>query len=157
MAAGVVVSNTLPASVNYGSAFSTVGSCSRIGQLVTCNIGTLNNGNTATITIIATNTAAGVITNLANLYSPTPDSNSANNSVSIVNTVSLPSLSINKTGTNVVLLWPSAATAFQLQSLPILGQSNWTQVTNAPIITNNQFMLTRPIGATNQHYRLRMP
>jgi hypothetical protein len=147
----------LPASVIYGSAISTLGSCSRSGQTVTCTIGALGVSNSATITIVGTNNLPGTITNVANLYATVSDPNGANNTATLVSTVSLPMLSVNRMGTNVILAWPSAATGFQLQSLTNLTLANWSLVTNVPVITNNQFSVTRPLQTNNQHFRLRRP
>jgi uncharacterized repeat protein (TIGR01451 family) len=157
MATGVILSNTLPASVNYGSASSTLGTCTRSGQLVTCNIGTLTNTNVATITIVVTNSGAGVLTNIANLFATSADGNSANNTATIINTVSLPTLSITRSGTNVTLLWPLAATGYQLQFLTNLAQTNWSSVTN-PVVTNSQYsVVTSGRSPTNRYFRLRKP
>ncbi|MEO5803235.1 MAG: SBBP repeat-containing protein [Verrucomicrobiota bacterium] len=154
VAAGVIVSNTLPASSTYVSATSTAGTCTRSGQVVTCNIGTLNIANAVTITIVVTNSSAGVITNVGNAFLSGADINNANNSATVISTVSLPTLSISRSGTNVDLSWPSAATGFYLQTLPALGINNWVNVTNSPAVTNNQFLVRTPIRSGSWYFRL---
>ncbi|MGH8010180.1 MAG: choice-of-anchor P family protein, partial [Candidatus Binatia bacterium] len=53
----VVVTDTLPAGVTFVSATPTQGSCSQMAGVVTCNLGDLVNGGTATIAIVVTPTA----------------------------------------------------------------------------------------------------
>ncbi|GIK40830.1 MAG: hypothetical protein BroJett011_46630 [Chloroflexota bacterium] len=98
-ATNIVVTDTLPASVSFGSATSSQGSCSGT-TLVTCNLGTLAGGATATITIVVTPTVEGVvITNQAEVTATEPDPNLANNTAS-EDTLIRPAadLSITKTG-----------------------------------------------------------
>lgn len=78
-ATGVVVTDQLPAGINFVSATSSVGACSNNSGAVTCNIGALAAQASATITIIATPAAAGTINNTANVSGAEPDGNTANN------------------------------------------------------------------------------
>lgn len=67
-------------------------------------------------------------------------------------------LTIEKSGTNVVLSWPLAPAGFGLQSTSDLtAPVSWTTVTNNSVITNNQNRVT--ISATNaaQFFRLVRP
>jgi uncharacterized repeat protein (TIGR01451 family) len=78
----VVVSDTLPTSVSFGSATPSQGSCSGTAS-VTCNLGTLVGGATATITIVVTPTVEGIIiTNEAGVTATEPDPNLTNNTTS---------------------------------------------------------------------------
>jgi uncharacterized repeat protein (TIGR01451 family) len=56
-ATGVAVKDTLPAGEKFKSAKSSVGSCSRSGSVVTCEIGNLSAAQDSTITIVVTVTA----------------------------------------------------------------------------------------------------
>ena len=78
-AAGVQLSDSLPANVQFVSAASTAGSCTMTGSTVSCNLGSLSNGASATVTIIVTPKKAGTLTNTANVSSSTSDPNPANN------------------------------------------------------------------------------
>jgi uncharacterized repeat protein (TIGR01451 family)/fimbrial isopeptide formation D2 family protein len=75
-ATGVIVTDTLPAIFSLQSATSTKGSCSGT-TTIACTIGTLNNGESATITVVTKVVAAGTATNTAtatlNEYDPDPD------------------------------------------------------------------------------------
>jgi hypothetical protein len=47
--------------------------------VVTCSLGTLSNGSSATVTIVVTPTTLGTITNVASVTANEPDLNVANN------------------------------------------------------------------------------
>jgi uncharacterized repeat protein (TIGR01451 family) len=79
------ITDTLPTTVTYVSATATQGTCSQSAGVVTCTLGTLTAGNTATATI--TVTAAGTSSSLSNTASTTStvtDPFTANNSATIV-------------------------------------------------------------------------
>jgi uncharacterized repeat protein (TIGR01451 family) len=82
-AANVVVTDTLPASVTFVSATPSQGSCGQAAGVVTCNLGTLGNGATATISIVVRPTQAGIITNTAVVSTSTPDPDAANDTSSV--------------------------------------------------------------------------
>jgi uncharacterized repeat protein (TIGR01451 family) len=86
-ATGVTISDTLPTSVTFVSATSSQGTYSRSGNIVTCNIGGLSNGDSATVTIIVTPTTTGTINNTASVTCNETDSNSANNTATATTTV----------------------------------------------------------------------
>ncbi len=96
-AANVVVTDTLPASATLLLTSPTQGSCTGTST-VTCNLGTLNNGATATIVIVVTPTSAGSISNAATVTSTTNDPNNSNDSTTTTTTVNPPTadLSISK-------------------------------------------------------------
>jgi uncharacterized repeat protein (TIGR01451 family) len=77
-ATGVILTDTLPGSVIFVSASATQGTCSGTAT-VTCLLGTINAGNTVTVTIQVKPTQAGVITNTATAVSHEIDSAPANN------------------------------------------------------------------------------
>jgi len=79
----VTVTDPLPAGVTFVSANSSQGSCAQAAGVVTCNLGTLASGASATITIVVTTTAAGALNNTATVTAGAVDSNTANNSASV--------------------------------------------------------------------------
>jgi uncharacterized repeat protein (TIGR01451 family) len=84
-AQGVVVNDTLPSKVQYNSVSTTLGTCTG-GSTVTCQIGTMNNSQVVTITIVVNVTkAAGFVSNTAtvSVSSNSPDLNTANNSSTV--------------------------------------------------------------------------
>ena len=78
-AQGVLVTDTLPSQIYFVSATSTQGTCYRTGDIVTCNIGTMAAGTTATVTIVIQPKKTGTISNTAVVASTPPDINAANN------------------------------------------------------------------------------
>ncbi|HLJ75390.1 MAG TPA: DUF11 domain-containing protein, partial [Thermoanaerobaculia bacterium] len=79
-ASGVTVTDVLPAGTTFVSATPSQGSCNGATP-VTCSIGTIASGGTATITLKLTlPSTAGPVSNTASVSATTPDSNVANNS-----------------------------------------------------------------------------
>jgi hypothetical protein len=65
------------------------------------------------------------------------------------------SVGIIRSGANVVLMWPTNATGFTLESTTNLGSSAaWTTNSSAPFVVNDQYAVTNPVSATQQFYRL---
>jgi uncharacterized repeat protein (TIGR01451 family) len=93
-ATSVVVRDELPAAVTFSSAVPSQGTCSGTSSL-TCNLGTLSNGSSATISINVTATSGGVVSNTANVGSTTTDPNMANNSATVTTNVQVPDIRIN--------------------------------------------------------------
>jgi hypothetical protein len=70
-----------------------------------------------------------------------------------------PTLSITRAGTNIVLTWPLSATNFNLQEAvgTFLSNAPWSNLMVAPLMTNNQNIVTLPRSPTNKFYRLHSP
>ena len=85
----VIVTDTLPSGVTFGSAISTQGTCST--PTVTCNIGALINGGTVTVTIVVTPSMAitlpVIIANSAGVTSSTADPTLTDNFATITTTI----------------------------------------------------------------------
>jgi uncharacterized repeat protein (TIGR01451 family) len=78
---GVVVTDNLPPSVTFVSATPSQGTCGPpSGGIVTCNLGTIGNGSSATVQIVVKPTQAGSITNTASVNATTFDQATASNS-----------------------------------------------------------------------------
>jgi uncharacterized repeat protein (TIGR01451 family) len=77
-ATGVAVSDPLPGGLQLVSASASTGSCSG----ATCTIGALDPGTSATVTVVARATQAGLKTNTASATTSTVDPNPGNNSAS---------------------------------------------------------------------------
>jgi uncharacterized repeat protein (TIGR01451 family) len=101
----VIFTDTLPASLEVSSAYcdigscqspiiTTLGNCSVSGNAITCNLGTMPAGSTATITIPVQTLAAGSITNVVNVSATEGDPNLANNTSSVTATATNPTPSI---------------------------------------------------------------
>jgi uncharacterized repeat protein (TIGR01451 family) len=85
-ASRVTVTDQLPPSVTFVSATASQGSCGESGGIVTCNLGTMGSGATATLDIVVKPTVAGEITNSASVTASTPDPNAEGNNSDSENT-----------------------------------------------------------------------
>jgi uncharacterized repeat protein (TIGR01451 family) len=86
-ATNVVVTDNLPSQVDPGSATPSAGNCEVRGKRVTCELGTIATGGSATVTIEVTTKKAGEITNTAEVASDVEDPQTANNEDSETTTV----------------------------------------------------------------------
>ena len=78
-ATNVVVTDTLPASVNVVSITPSQGTCTRNGAVITCAVGTVGIGQSATIQIVVIATATGSISNSVSATATQADTVPANN------------------------------------------------------------------------------
>jgi hypothetical protein len=66
-----------------------------------------------------------------------------------------PMLRITKSGQNLLLTWPASSEGFQLQEAGALTfPVTWTNVPAAPVITNNEYIVTLPLNVGPKFYRL---
>jgi uncharacterized repeat protein (TIGR01451 family) len=94
-ATGVTLNDTLPAGASLVSANSTAGTCSGTAP-VTCNIGTLTGGASATVTIVITPPAVRTLNNTATATINETDALPANNTATTQTLVDFVDLSIAK-------------------------------------------------------------
>jgi uncharacterized repeat protein (TIGR01451 family) len=87
-ATGVTLRETLPAGVTPVSAVSTPGTCTVAVPQVSCAIGNLANGATATATLVVTPLAAASLSNTFSVAAKETDPNPGNNAATTVTTVS---------------------------------------------------------------------
>lgn len=85
-ATGVTVTDPLPGGVVFVSAAANQGGCSGTAT-VTCSLGTLANGASATVTIVVTPTFVGALSNTATVAGSPSDPNPGNNSATSATTV----------------------------------------------------------------------
>lgn len=85
-ATGVVLTDTIPASSTFSSVSTTKGSCSGT-TTVTCTIGALTVGESATVQLRVVPNTIGTLTNTVASTRNEPDSNAANNSDTDITTV----------------------------------------------------------------------
>jgi uncharacterized repeat protein (TIGR01451 family) len=88
-AGGISLNDPLPAGVSFDSASSSQGGCSEAAGTVTCAVGTLASGDSATVQINVTPHSEGTITNTASVASNEPDSDSSNDTATESTTVAL--------------------------------------------------------------------
>jgi uncharacterized repeat protein (TIGR01451 family) len=98
-ATGVTFTDTLPNNVNFDSATATLGSCVQSHGMVSCNIGSLASAFESEVTIVATPTVAGAITNSMSVTANEPDPVTANNTATqTADVVPVFTLTVTKTG-----------------------------------------------------------
>lgn len=90
-ATAVTLTDTLPSGVNFVSKVSSQGSCNGTST-ITCTLGNLSAGASATVTIVARPTAPQTITNTATVSATEPDPNKGNNTAVISTTITPPGL-----------------------------------------------------------------
>lgn len=90
-ATSVVMTDNLPGSsdIDFVSSSTTAGTCEHAGNTVTCDLGQVNGGTNATVTIVVKATRRGTLSNTATVSSP-EDTNTANNSATAATTVNNP-------------------------------------------------------------------
>jgi uncharacterized repeat protein (TIGR01451 family) len=117
-ASGVTLTDTLPGGAAFVLSTPSQGSCSGTST-VTCNLGTINNSASATVTIDVTAVSAGSLVNTAAVTSSVPDPIPANNSATATTTVSSPSadLRITKVAPTSGFLGSTIIYTIQVQNL----------------------------------------
>ena len=106
-ATNVVITDSLPANVTFGSVATTHGSCSHSSGEITCNIGSMTTSDNVVVTVVVTPTTVGFITNYAGISADQSDPGWYPNQAYQDTTVQTPSadLSINKyVGPNYIQL-----------------------------------------------------
>jgi hypothetical protein len=66
-----------------------------------------------------------------------------------------PKLSIRRSGADVLIAWPAASTGFVLQQNSAPGNTNWTDVANAPVVVGNEKQVIVTPSAGSTFYRLK--
>jgi uncharacterized repeat protein (TIGR01451 family) len=81
-ATGVIVTDSLPAGITFGSVTPSQGTAAEAAGVVTATVGTLASGATATVTIVVNvpASAAGTLSNTAQVTANETETNAANNS-----------------------------------------------------------------------------
>jgi len=65
-------------------------------------------------------------------------------------------LAIQRTGTNILLSWPSPPASFTVQQNTNFATTNWVTLANVPGVTNGQNQVALPV-AGNEFFRLKYP
>ena len=89
-ASGVTMNDQMPKNAGFASVTTTAGSCTAkpSKSLVTCSLGSMASGSSATITIVVKSPTRGTITNTASVSATSPpDPNTSNNTATATTTV----------------------------------------------------------------------
>lgn len=87
IATDVTVTNQIPGGTVFVDADSTQGTCSVLTGTLTCALGSLNAGASATITLIVTPSNEGIVLNISTVTGSGYDPNTSNNSITLFTTV----------------------------------------------------------------------
>lgn len=160
-ATNVQLSDTLPAGLNFIAATSRLGSCSFNSGTLTCAVGTLAPGATATVNLQVRPTLSGPITHTATVSSATADPVPANNTSALTFTVQGPPMLVLILGgpgsSTVELLWPALAEGYLLEETTSLKPPViWTPAA-APSLSGGTLQAPTTLSVTNRFYRLRLP
>jgi uncharacterized repeat protein (TIGR01451 family) len=152
-APGAQLVDTLPSSVMYSNATSSVGSCTNIGGVVTCDFGTLTNGVTATVSVVVTPTNPAVasvcsavtvtnslldpvtVNNYTNICTPVVINNLAVTAFKAPKKVALSATKTNVVGKLSVTIQNRSLHAETIPNLTVL--SNLVTITLSPLGTNS--------------------
>jgi uncharacterized repeat protein (TIGR01451 family) len=121
----VTVIDPLPSNVTWLANNSSQGTCSQAGGTVTCLLGTMTSGSTATATVLVLAGAPGTAANTAKVSADQTDPNLANNTSTQTETITAATqiqlqsfsaqLQKRKSGSNrVILLWKTGGEAHNL-------------------------------------------
>jgi uncharacterized repeat protein (TIGR01451 family) len=155
-ATNVTVTDPLPSNVSYLSVNSTVGTCSEAGGTVTCLLGTLTNGATASITILTLAGAPGTATNTASVTADqmtTPNTSTQVETITAATAIKLISFSAqlgkDRAGADRVLLqWKTGGESHNF-GFNIYGEQNGQRVRlNPSLIAGSALLMS---GALPKH------
>jgi uncharacterized repeat protein (TIGR01451 family) len=128
----VQFSDPLPPGVAFVSATTSRGACTNLGNSVACELGTLQSGESANVTVSARTLTSGAITNTASVTSSIADLSSGNNSASVLATVTptIPQprfVAIQRVGQIVTLsLTTEAGINYAVEYKEALGGAIWS-------------------------------
>jgi uncharacterized repeat protein (TIGR01451 family) len=158
-ATNVTVIDTLPTEVTWQQNTTTAGTCSEAGGEVTCLLGTMTNGSTATVTITTIAGVPGVVTNTATVMADQTDSNQSNNTSSQTEIIEAPTkiqlhsfaarLGRDKNGAHRTLLtWKTGGESHNL-GFNVYREENGNRVRlNASLIAGSALLMR---GALPKH------
>jgi uncharacterized repeat protein (TIGR01451 family) len=158
-ATDVTVIDTLPSDVTYLSAVPTQGTCSEADGTVTCQLGTMNDAGTATVTILTLAGSPGTATNTATVSAAQTDPNPANNTSTQVETITasteiqlhamVAAMVKDKTGANrPALFWKTGAESHNL-GFNVYREENGRRVKLNPSLIAGSALIMR--GSLPKH------
>jgi uncharacterized repeat protein (TIGR01451 family) len=161
LVSGLTVSDPLPASLNYISSSSTLGTCSFGGGVVTCNAGLLTNHVGFTITVTANSASSGDFTNTASLSFVEGNLNPQDNTASaevvyLTNPQRILGFQRQTAPPAIVLSWPSSAVSFLLEySTNLASPTNWLTNTSVQTVIGGQIYVTNSTAGPSTFFQLK--
>ncbi len=154
----LMVTNFLPASVTFGSAISSQGGCTNIGNNVICALGPLASNATATVTITLTPNQAGAITNSAVVRGGELDANTGNNTASAVTTVGpsppqIFNVAVGARPTGAIITWDTLINATSQVEYGFTTNYQYFSPEELTPRTNHAVLLVGLVPNTNYFFR----
>ena len=155
-APGVAFTNILPPGVNLVNATTTQGTLNTNGNPVTGNLGQLNNGGTAIVTLTVSPQTTGFLTNIVAVASsyldPTPANNGATNGTFVQ---AIPKLTVGFVAPNLVRLgWSATLTNYTLEAKTNPTAGAWAGVGGTPTTVGSQLQLLQTNIPGTRYFRL---
>jgi uncharacterized repeat protein (TIGR01451 family) len=163
VATAVMLTNSLPMGVTSISVTNSQGSCSLSGGVISCNLGSVQQGSAVVVRVLVEVAAPGVLTNRATVVRGEVDAVPGNNSVLTLSTVTLPVLSIDDvtvsegdSGTNDAIFTVSlSAVAAQTVSAGFFTLNGTAASSGTtPDYVARSGVIVFPPGSTNQTVRI---
>jgi uncharacterized repeat protein (TIGR01451 family) len=153
-ATAVMVVDTLPTGVTFVSA-SPNNAFTRVGQVVTFNLGTLGSNGQATATIVVQPTVPGTPFNTASCSSTVTDPFKANNRATVKTVVQQVPLTLVHVKGGLQISWPASANYILQSTTSLHPPAVWTPVTEVvPEQVGGQMVVVVPVGPGDQFFRL---
>jgi uncharacterized repeat protein (TIGR01451 family) len=148
-ATNVLFTDPLPSDLAFVSASTTQGSCSQSGGTISCPIGTLANGVSATITIVATALTPDLISDTASVAADQSDPVMSNNTATVGSVIVYPtevklkSFTATNAGNKVILEWSTGSESHNLGFNVYRQQSGERVRINPSLIAGSALRLRR--------------
>jgi uncharacterized repeat protein (TIGR01451 family) len=153
----VTVVDGLPDTVRLVSARASQGTCINADGIVTCTLGELGKGASATITILAIASTTGVLTNRVTVNSPTSaPTNPDLTSELQTSVITTPTISFERAGNRLLLSWPRATGNFVLEAADdLFPPKSWSAAKTPVEITEERITTTVKLSGAARFYRLK--
>jgi uncharacterized repeat protein (TIGR01451 family) len=153
-ATNVLFTDSLTADLSYVSVSSSVGTCTQAGGTISCALGTMTSGASATITIVANALTPDNISNTASVDADQTDPDTSNNSATVNSVILYPtevklkSFTASSSAGNVILEWRTGSESHNL-GFNVYREQNGERVRiNPSLIAGAALRLRR--GSQNQ-------
>ena len=159
LATAVTVTNLLPPGVTFVSAISSQGSCANLGGKVVCNLGLLITNDVAKVSIVVAPNSPGTITNAASVRGAEPDSNRANNTVSVVTRVIPPppiifNVAVLARRTSATITWDMLTNGTGQVEYGLTTNLTYLSALDGNVTTNHAVLLVGLLPDTNYFFRI---
>jgi hypothetical protein len=124
--------------------------------LITCSIGTLASGGSATFVISARTTVPGLLTDIAGVSGNQNDVNVANNSHSAKTSVGM-IMTYARLCNEIVISWPSAYTDVTVEYSDVIEPAVWMPVTQVPMQSGGTNTIILTTTEAQRFYRMTAP